>query len=121
MKILIVDDDPISLRVLTEYLQQMHYAYVAANDGKQAWELLEKAPNEFALVITDRVMPHLHGLQLLEKMQQHPVLKDTPMLMLTGEAEKEDIIAAVKAGVEDFLYKPIEKELLSAVLQRLLK
>jgi len=120
-KILLVDDDPISLYVLTNYLKSMDYIAVTANDGLQAWEILQKNPEEFSVVIADRIMPKLHGLQLLEKMRNHVRLKTVPVILLTGEAEKEEQITAVKAGVFDFLYKPIDKQLLITVLKRALQ
>lgn len=120
-KILIVDDDAISLKVLATFLQAANYAYLQADDGKAAWKLLEENSDEIALVIADRIMPGLHGVDLLAKMQQHVVLNKVPFVMLTGEAEKEEVLAAIKAGVTDFLYKPVSKQLLLAVVERLLQ
>lgn len=117
-KLLIIDDDLISLHVLGEYLHAANYEFIAAENGQQAWELLQNSPAEFAVVIVDRIMPKMHGLELLAKMRQHEILKNIPVIMLTGEAEKDEIIAAMRAGVFDFLHKPIEKELLLAVLKR---
>lgn len=119
-KILIADDDAISLRVLKEYLLTANYPIVEATHGKQAWELLQQSPDEFVLAIIDRVMPHLHGIDLVRKMKQHPLLKDTPVIMLTGISEKEEVIEALRAGVNEFLYKPVEKELLIAVVKKIL-
>jgi CheY-like chemotaxis protein len=120
-KILIAEDDALSLRMLTHYLQGTGYEYVTAFDGYNAWELLQQTPEQFQLVITDRIMPRLHGLQLLEKMKNHPLLAKIPVLMLTGVADKEEIIEAIRAGVHDFLYKPLEKELLLSVIKRTLR
>jgi CheY-like chemotaxis protein len=117
-KILIVDDDPVSLYLLANFLSELNYSYVTAEDGLQALLLLEHAPHEFSLLITDRIMPKLHGLELLAKMRQHPILKELPVIMLTGVAEKEEIVEAIKAGINDFLYKPIAKDLLQVVLKR---
>ncbi len=119
-KILIADDDPISLRVLSEYLQIAGYNFVAVEDGQQAWELLQQTPEQFVLVISDRIMPKLHGLELLANMRQYPVLKNIPFVMLTGVSDKAEVVEATKAGVDDFLYKPITKELLLAVVKRML-
>lgn len=119
-KILLVDDDPVSLQILTNYLAD-DYEFETAEDGQQAWELLQLRPNSFSVVIADRIMPKLHGLQLLAKMQAHPMLKNLPLILLTGEAEKSEQIEAIKAGVFDFLYKPVEKALLLALLKRLIK
>lgn len=116
-KVLLVDDDPISLQVLRNYLHNQ-YEFETAEDGLQAWQLLQAKPDDFAVVIADRIMPKLHALQLLEKMQVHEKLRNLPMILLTGEAEKEEQIAAIKVGIFDFLYKPVDAKLLLSVLQR---
>ncbi len=121
LSILIADDDAISLCVLKEYLLAAGYKIVIAEDGQQAWDLLVQAPENFALVIIDRIMPHLHGLDVVKRMQNNPLLKKTPAIMVTGVADKEEIVAALKAGVFDFLHKPIERELLLAVVKRALQ
>lgn len=117
-KILLVDDDPISLHVLNEYLSAEGYVVVAAADGRAAWELLQTNPTEFSAVITDRVLPHLHGIDILKNMLADPILKNIPVIMITGVAEHEERIEAIKAGIFDFLYKPIEKDLLLAVVRK---
>lgn len=119
-KILVVDDDTVSLMVVANHLEAANYRCVTAQHGLEAWEILQKTPQAFQLILTDRIMPHLHGLELLTKMQQHSVLKNIPLIMLTGEAEKAELLAAIKAGVFDFLYKPVEKELLLSVVKRAL-
>lgn len=119
-KLLVVDDDPISLQVLSNYLQTTNYPFVTATDGQQAWELLQQSPAEFSVVIADRIMPKLHGIELLNKMREQENLKHIPFIMLTGEAAKDEMIEAMRAGVFDFLYKPVEKTLLLAVLNRAL-
>jgi CheY-like chemotaxis protein len=117
-KILLVDDDAISLHLLSAYLAETDYSYVTAVNGLQAWELLQANPAEFSLVISDRIMPKLHGIDLLKKMLAHPLLLHVPLIMLTGVAEKAEVLEAIGAGVKDFLYKPVEKDLLLAVLKR---
>jgi len=119
--ILVTDDDPVSLRVLSETLKNARYSFVTAEDGGKAWELLQQSPEKFSLVVADRVMPGLHGLELFAKMRKHIVLKDIPLILLTGAAEKEDVVEAVQAGVADFLYKPLDADLLLAVVKRVLK
>jgi N-acetylglucosaminyl-diphospho-decaprenol L-rhamnosyltransferase len=117
-KILIVDDEPVSLHALSMYLRELGYAFVAAANGAEAWEILQQAPNDFFLVIADRIMPKLHGTELLMKMRADDALKNIPMVMLTGVADKTEMIEAVKLGASDFLYKPLEKDLLLAVIKK---
>lgn len=118
-KLLLVDDDPISLQVLMHFLHD-RYHFATAENGLQAWEMLQAEPGKFAVVIADRIMPKLHGLQLLEKMRMRTDLKNIPFILLTGEAEKEEQIAAIKAGIFDFLYKPVAADLLLSVIERAL-
>lgn len=120
-RILIADDDAISIHVLQKYLTDAGYEVIAVADGQQAWSLLQESPENFNLLIMDRVMPHLHGIDVVKQIQNNTLLKKTPVIMITGVAEKEEIIEAITAGVFDFLYKPIEKELLLAVVKKALQ
>jgi FixJ family two-component response regulator len=69
-------------------------------------------------VIADRVMPHLPGTELAQRMQENPQLKSIPLILVTGIAEKEEVIEGIKAGARDFLYKPVEKDLLLAIVKK---
>jgi two-component system, chemotaxis family, chemotaxis protein CheY len=117
-KILIADDDPISLATLKKTLSEAGFSSALAQDGRKAWEMLSQNPQEFVLVIADRMMPHLHGMDLLLKMRQHPQLLNIPLAIITGEAEKQEVIAALQAGVFDFLYKPLDKDVLVAMVKK---
>jgi CheY-like chemotaxis protein len=120
-KILVVDDDPIILKVLTNYLADAGYAVTTAENGAIALTLLQAAPEQFSLIILDRMMPVLSGIDLLHKIYVRPELKNTPIIMLTSHAEREDVGAAIIAGVYDFLYKPIDRDLLLLVIKRALR
>lgn len=117
-KILVVDDEPISLHVLTEFVKDAGFQFDAAENGKVAYALLEQNPDDYAVVVMDRIMPYMSGMEVLKKMQASDKLKKIPVVMLTGLGEKEDIIDAVKAGVFDYLTKPVEKELLVKLIER---
>ncbi|MFM2322928.1 MAG: Regulatory protein AtoC [Pseudomonadota bacterium] len=118
-KILLVDDDRLFLRVLTQYLDEAQYDYISCENGQQAWSYLQKYPDKFFVVLADRVMPKLHGIDLLVKMKKNSL--DIPFVLLTGEASKEEMCAAIAQGVYDFIYKPISKELLLAILKKIKK
>lgn len=120
-KILLVDDDILSLRIMTQYLDEAGYIYVIAQDGKQAWDYLQQSPDKFLVVFTDRVMPKLHGLELLAKMKQTSLTNGIPVILFTGEASNEERIDALYQGVYDFFYKPISKPLLLAILKKIQK
>ena len=117
-KILIVDDEPISLKVLSEYLEGENLNLEFAENGKQALAILEKEPKNVSLVIMDRIMPFMSGMEVFQVMKQSNLLKKIPVIMLTGMTEKEDIIDAVDAGVFDYLTKPVNKNLLVSLVRR---
>jgi DNA-binding NtrC family response regulator len=118
-QILLVDDDELNLKILTKYLDEAQYAYVVCKDSQLAWDYLKGHPDRFFVVLSDRIMPHLHGLQLLTKMQMGKL--NIPLILFSGEASKEEICEALVQGVHDFFYKPISKELLLALLKKLEK
>lgn len=118
-QILLVDDDELCLKILTQYLDEAQYPYVTCKDGQLAWNYLQQDPGRFFVVLSDRIMPHLHGLQLLSKMQREGI--DIPLVLFSGVASKEERCEAIAHGVYDFFYKPISKELLLALLKKIKK
>lgn len=118
-QILLVDDDELSLKVLTQYLAEAQYSYVTYKNGQLAWNYLQQNFDQFFVVFSDRVMPNLNGLQLLAHMQKKSL--NIPLVLFSGEASKEERCEAIAQGVYDFFYKPISKELLLAVLNKIKK
>lgn len=121
LKILVVDDDPIAVKVTVADLQSLGYATESAYRGDEALQILLKAPNNFAAVILDRMMLGMDGLALLKQMKLNAQLQHVPVIMQTGEAEREEIIEAIQAGAAEVMFKPIDTDLLDHVLKRLLK
>lgn len=118
-QILLVDDDELCLKVLAQYLDEAQYSYVTCKDGQLAWNYLQQYADNFFVVLTDRIMPHLHGLQLLEKMQNKGI--NIPLIIFSGIASKEERCEAIARGAYDFFYKPISKDLLLALLKKIKK
>lgn len=118
-QILLVDDDELSLKILTKYLDETEYSYVTCKDGRLAWNSLQLHSDKFFVVLSDRIMPHLHGLQLLEKMKIKKI--NIPLIIFSGEASKEEKCEILMKGAFDFFYKPISKELLLALLKKIEK
>jgi len=119
-KVLVVDDDPGVLKILEEYLSGDEYMCVLADSGDKAWELMTKSLHNFSVVIADRMMPGLDGVQLTRRIRSNPAFVNIPVIMLTSTAERQEVIDAVQGGVFDFLLKPVEKNLLLLVLRRAL-
>lgn len=101
--ILVVDDDLLVRKVLQKQLAAFGYNVETANDGSTALEMLKMA--SYDLVLTDLQMPRLGGRELLEFMSVD--FPEIPKIVLTGYGTNDDIIAALKSGAYDFLYKPI--------------
>ncbi len=102
--ILVVDDDPLVRKVLQKQLAAFGYNVETADDGRGALDMLKVS--SYDLVLTDLQMPRLGGRELLEFMSnEFPFI---PKIVLTGHGTNDDIIAALKAGAYDFLYKPID-------------
>ena len=111
MKILVVDDFSTMRRIVKNVLRQLGYQNIEeAENGDQAFNLLQGGDFEF--VVCDWNMPVMNGLELLIKLRSDARLKTLPFLMVTAEAEKEKVIAAVKAGVNNYVVKPFTLEIM---------
>jgi two-component system, chemotaxis family, chemotaxis protein CheY len=109
MKILIVDDSLTMRRIIRTTLQGIGYSdFVDAADGVEALKVLEGV--EF--IITDWNMPNMDGLTFVKTVRSNPAYKALPIIMVTTEAGKEDIMEAIKNGVNNYIVKPFTKEIL---------
>ncbi len=118
MKIMIVDDFATMRRIVKNILTQLGFKnFVEADDGSVAWEMLQKEPVDF--IISDWNMPKMTGIELLKKVRADEKLKDTPFLMVTAEAQKENIVEAVKARVSNYIVKPFTPETLSEKIEKI--
>jgi len=102
--ILVVDDDMLVRKVLKKYISSLGYYVDTAEDGRGALDMLRSF--SYDLVLTDLQMPRLGGIELLKEMFLE--YRDIPKIVLTGQGTNDDIIAALKSGAYDFLYKPID-------------
>jgi two-component system, cell cycle response regulator len=109
VKILIVEDEPVSRRLLEVTLRKWNYEVVSTSDGREAWELLQgtDAPN---LVISDWMMPDMDGLELCKRIRESEKPGYTYLILLTSKGRKEDLIKGLEAGADDYLIKPFDHE-----------
>lgn len=120
IKILIVDDFATMRRILKNILKQLGFKnLVEADDGTTAWDILEE--QSISLIISDWNMPKMTGLELLKKVRASDMHKKTPFLMVTAEAQKQNVIEAVQAGVSNYVVKPFTAEAISDKLKKILK
>ena len=117
MKVLIVDDFATMRRILKNILKQIGFSNIAeADDGKTA--LAKLKDRKFDLVLCDWNMPEMSGLELLQNIRSDDALKDTPFVMVTAEAQKDNILDAVKAGVSNYVVKPFTAETIGEKLKK---
>ena len=109
IKILIVDDFATMRKILKNILKQIGFKnIIEADDGKSALKILKK--ESFDLILSDWNMPKISGLELLNSVRSDSKLKNIPFVMVTPEAQKDNILEAVKAGVNSYIVKPFTAE-----------
>jgi two-component system chemotaxis response regulator CheY len=119
MKILVVDDFPTMRRIVKTLMRQNGFTnFVEAEDGQQALRILGSS-TDIEFVISDWNMPNMTGIELLKSVRADPKLKHLPFLMITAEAEKENIIEAVKSGVSNYVVKPFTAQTLGEKLAKI--
>ncbi len=107
MKVLIADDDPVSRRLLQSDLQKWGYEVTVAMDGAEAWRLFQEG--DFALVISDWMMPGLDGPELIRRIRACPKPNYVYTILLTAMSHKEDLVLGMEAGADDFVSKPFDR------------
>lgn len=106
MKILTVEDEEVSRRVLRHALSRLGHEIVEAEDGEEAWHMLHREP--LRLIISDWMMPKADGLDLCRRIRGHNTAEYTYFILLTArDNSEENQFAAMEAGVDDFLTKPL--------------
>lgn len=120
LKILAVDDSPTMRRIIVNTLKRAGYDDVTeASDGKDAMAKLQV--DQFNFVITDWNMPEMDGLTFVTQIRSSDEYKDIPILMVTTRSVKDDIIEAMKAGVNNYIVKPFTPDTLAEKIQQVLK
>ncbi|HEY8550414.1 MAG TPA: response regulator [Vicinamibacterales bacterium] len=121
MRFLIVDDSSTMRRIIINTLTKLGYAnFIEAGNGREGLDRL--GGNQVDLIITDWNMPEMNGIDFIRAVRTSPQGKDVPVLMVTTNAAKDDIVEALKAGVNNYVVKPFTaetiKEKIDAVLPR---
>ncbi len=118
MRILVVDDFASMRNIIKGLLNQIGFQNIEeAKDGSTALEKLKIG--KFDLVICDWNMPKVPGIEVLKAVRNDPRLKDLPFLMVTAEAKKDNVMEAVKAGVNQYIVKPFTAETLQKKIEKI--
>ncbi|WP_300158486.1 chemotaxis response regulator CheY [Solidesulfovibrio sp.] len=118
MRILVVDDFSTMRRIIKNILRQLGFNnIIEADDGSTAWETLNKDKIDF--IISDWNMPNMPGIELLRKVRSSEEFANLPFLMVTAEAQQENIIEAVQAKVSNYIVKPFTAETLGQKIDKI--
>ena len=119
LRVLVVDDQESVRGIMRNYVKRLGVENIdAADSGAAALKQLGKQP--YHLVISDFNMENGSGLDLLKAMRAHPVLKRTPVLMVTGNSDKETVSSVVQAGVNGYVVKPVSFDALKQRIEKIL-
>ena len=120
MDVLVVDDAPTMRRIVRGLLRELGLKNVReAEDGKMALQALKNRKAD--LIVCDWNMPEMTGIELLREIRDDNSLKEVPMLMVTAEAKKESIVMAMEAGVNNYIVKPFNAQILNEKLGKIFK
>ena len=121
-KILVVDDMMTMRKLVGKICKELGFTDITeAADGAKAWELVQGANPPFGLIISDWNMPNSTGLDLLKRIRTDSRVSRTPFILVTAEAEQHQVMEALKAGVDQYVTKPFDKEVLKAKLEMVQK
>jgi sigma-B regulation protein RsbU (phosphoserine phosphatase) len=119
-KILLVEDESAARALLDSYLKEAGYQVDEATDGQEAWAMLSKN-RHYDLIVTDRLMPKMDGLELCAKMKRDSGLHHIPVIMQTGAATPENVAQGIQAGVYYYLTKPYQEQALLSLVRSALR
>ncbi len=116
LKILAVDDEELNLDIMQEYFDDARYKASQAHDGLEALKALEQ-DNQYDVIVLDRMMPNMDGMQFLEKVKSDSRFKDIPVIMQTAASASNQVTEGIKAGVYYYLSKPYTKDVFLSIIR----
>ena len=117
-RILVADDDPLSIKLLNFRLRSVGHEVIFAVNGGEALEIATREKPD--LVLLDIMMPVMNGFQVLRKLKSQEETKNIPVLILTSKVQEKDVVFGLEAGAEDYLTKPFSFAELNARVNRVL-
>lgn len=115
--LLVVDDEEFIRAVMDKLLSDTGYAVSLAADGEEAWEMLDSGQNNFSAILLDRIMPRLDGMGLLARIKADKRFANIPVIFQTAINLPVEIAEGIKAGAFYYLVKPVDKEVLFAIVE----
>ena len=118
-KTLVVDDFATMRKIVKNVLKQIDITNVVeAENGKMALDMLKKDPADFELIVSDWIMPEMTGMDFLKACKGDEAIRKIPFVMVTAEAQKDSVLEAIKAGVDNYIVKPFTPDKLQEAIQK---
>jgi len=118
-QVLIVEDSPTELKILTTIMEKNAYQVAVANNGADAIEKVKASPPD--LILMDVVMPEMNGFKATRALKKDEATAHIPIIMVTTKAQETDRVWAMRQGVDAYLNKPVDAKLLMKTVQELVK
>ncbi len=118
-RVLIVEDEPVNRKILLENLEQEGYQTTCVSTGEDVWAQISANPDGFDVILLDRIMPDMNGIEILRRVKAHPTLLQTPIIMqttLSSDADIAEIAEGLRAGAYYYLTKPYPADTLLAIV-----
>ncbi len=116
IKLLVIDDEILNLRIIQESLEESGYVLVLARTGEEAICILENETSNFSAIILDRLMPGMDGMEVLRYIKKNPKYEDIPIILQTALGENENVAEGLEAGAFFYLTKPYSKRVLTSTI-----
>ncbi len=121
MKFVVVDDSSTMRRIIVNTLKSMgHTDVVQGEDGVEGWRAINSNP-DVDVILTDWNMPNMNGMRLVQKIRADARFEKIPIVMITTEGGKKEVISAMKAGVNNYIVKPFTPDVLRKKLESVLE
>lgn len=115
--LLILDDEPLNLEIIGEYLIDTGYQMTFFDDPEVAWNALDAEPGKFDVIVMDRMMPKIDGLTLLRRIKADPRMQHLPVIMQTAAASPEQVSEGLASGAHYYLTKPFRSDALLSIVR----
>lgn len=120
-RVLVVDDEPMNLEIIGEYLADSDYSLIMIGSAEAAWALLDDGEAPADLILLDRMMPGMDGIELLRRIKSDPRLANLPVVMQTAAATPNQVREGLQSGAYYYLTKPFEPEALQTIIRAALE
>ncbi|NDF11948.1 MAG: response regulator, partial [Proteobacteria bacterium] len=116
IRVMAVDDEEFNLEILVKHLKKAGYEAIPMSDGDQAWDYLNKNPEEIDIILLDKMMPRMNGMEVLKKLKSRPDLQHITVILQTASVGAQELIGGIEAGAYYYLTKPYAAEVLISIV-----